>query len=212
MYILTYARVIDPILHDIRVYTPDFAGMKPGDRVLDVCCATGDQVFHYARRGVNAAGIDFDPRMVGIADRSRRRRGLTDVSFQVADAENLPFRDNTFDCASVSLALHEKERPARDRVISEMKRVVRSEGVLVFIDFRAPLPRNAYAFLIRIVEFFAGWSHFRCSRDYIEQGGLGELLNKHRLHVEKRDYLKYGTIMIVKAKIRHTDCNKHHEE
>jgi ubiquinone/menaquinone biosynthesis C-methylase UbiE len=200
MFALTYARVIDPVLRDIRVYTPDFAGMKTGDMVLDVCCATGDQVFHYARRGISAVGIDLDPRMVVIADESRRKRGLTSVSFQIADAEKLPFQDNSFDYTSISLALHEKERPARDRVISEMKRVVKDEGALVFIDFKAPLPRNAYAFLIRVVEFIAGWSHFRCSRDYLEQGGLGELLKRHQLCEEKIGYLKYGTIAIIKAR------------
>ena len=200
MYILTYARVIDPVLRDIRVYAPDFTGMKAGDRIPDVCCATGDQVFHYARRDISATGIDLDPRMVGVADKSRRKRGLPNVSFQVADAENMPFQDGSFDCASISLALHEKERPARDRVISEMKRVVRRGGALVFIDFRAPLPRNAYAFLIRVVEFIAGWSHFKCFRDYIEQEGLGELLKKHRLYEEKSSHLKYGTIAIVRAR------------
>ena len=200
MFVLTYARVIDPILRDIRVYTPEFAGMNAGGRVLDVCCATGDQAFHYARRGISAVGIDLDPRMIEVAGKSRRKRGLTNVSFQVADAERLPFQDNSFDYASISLALHEKERPARDRVLSEMKRVVRKEGTLVFIDFAVPFPRNTYAVLIRVVEFIAGWSNFRCFRDYIEQGGLDELLNKHQLHEEKRDYLKYGSITIVKAR------------
>lgn len=200
MFVLTYARVIDPILRDIRVYTPEFAGMNAGDRVLDVCCATGDQVFHYAGRGISAVGIDLDPRMIEVAEKSRRKRGLTNVSFQVADAERLPFQDNSFDCASISLALHEKERPARDRVISEMKRVVKGEGTLVFIDFAVPLPRNIYGLLVRVVEFIAGWSHFRCSRDYVEQGGLSELLKKHQLHEGKRDYLKYGTLFIVKSR------------
>ena len=201
MFALTYARVIDPVLRDIRLYTPDFAGMKTGDRVLDVCCATGDQVFYYARRGISTVGIDLDPRMVVIADRRRRKSGLTNVSFQIADAERLPFQDNSFDYTSISLALHEKERPSRDRVISEMKRVVKDDGALLFIDFKVPLPQNMYAFLIKAVEFIAGLSHFRCSRDYIEQGGLDALLKKHRLYEEKSSYLKYGTIAIIKARI-----------
>jgi hypothetical protein len=78
--------------------------------------------------------------------------------------------------------------------------VVRKEGTLVFIDFAVPFPRNTYAVLIRVVEFIAGWSHFRCFRDYVEQGGLSELLKKHQLHEEKRDYLKYGTLFIVKSR------------
>lgn len=200
MYIFGYSNVIDPLLRDVRIYIPEFSGMKAGDRVLDVCCGTGEQALHYGRRGIIATGIDTDPRMIKVAERNRRKRGLGNVSFQLADAQNLPFRDSSFDYASVSFSLHEKERPARARVISEMKRVVKAEGALVFIDFSVPLPRNAYSYLVKAVEFMAGRDHFRCSRDYVEQGGLDELLRSNRLHEEKRDYLKYGTVAIIKTK------------
>ncbi len=199
MYIFGYSRVIDPILRDVRLYTPEFSGMKAGDRVLDICCGTGEQALYYARKGINATGIDLDPRMIRVAERKRRKRGLGNVSFQLADAQNLPFKDSSFDYASVSLALHEKERPVRAKVISEMKRVVKAEGALVFIDLSVPLPR-AYACLVRAVEFTAGRDHFRCFRDYIEQGGLDVLLGSNRLHEEKRDYRMRGIVAIIKTK------------
>ena len=200
MYMFGYSRVIDPILRDIRLYTPEFSGMKAGDRVLDVCCGTGEQALHYARRGIIAAGIDSDPRMIKVAERSRRKRGSWKVAFQLADAQRLPFRDSSFDCASISFSLHEKERPARDGVISEMKRVVKAEGTLVFIDFSVPFPRNAYSYLVKAVELIAGRDHFRCSRDYIRQGGLDELLGSNRLREEKRDYRMHGTVSIIKTR------------
>ncbi len=200
MYMFGYTRVIDPILRDVRLYTPEFSGMKAGDRVLDVCCGTGDQALHYAGKGIDATGIDTDPRMVKVAERKRRKRGLGNVSFQLADAQALPFRDNSFDYASVSFSLHEKQRPARARVISEMKRVVKAQGTLVFVDFSVPFPRNAYSYLIRAVEFMAGREHFRCSRDFVEQGGLDVLLRSNRLHEDKRDYLKYGTVAIIRTR------------
>ncbi|GAH19404.1 unnamed protein product, partial [marine sediment metagenome] len=42
-----YSIFIDPFLQDIRTYISKFSGMKRGDKVLDVCCGTGDQVFYY---------------------------------------------------------------------------------------------------------------------------------------------------------------------
>jgi ubiquinone/menaquinone biosynthesis C-methylase UbiE len=200
MFIWVYQRFIDPMLRDVRTYTPEFAGMKEGDRVLDVCCGTGDQALHYAGRGIDAVGIDIDLGMIKVAARNRVKRGLGNASFQAGDAQNLPFSDDSFDFVSVSLALHEKGRPERDRVISEMKRVVKREGTLVFIDFPVPLPRNPYGLLVRVAELFAGRDHFRCSRDYFEQGGLDVLLRKHGLHEEKRRYLKYGVMVIAKAR------------
>jgi len=199
MFFLNYSTLIDPLLRDIRLYVVKFSGMKAGDRVLDVCCGTGDQAFYYAEAGMVASGIDLDPNMLKLARKDKRKQALRNVSFQIADARNLPFKDNSFDYASISLALHEKDRNVRDRVISEMKRVVRKGGALIFIDFQVPLPKNLFACFIRSIEFMAGREHHRYFKDYLEQGGLDEILKKNRLTAEKRDFLNNGLITIVKT-------------
>jgi demethylmenaquinone methyltransferase/2-methoxy-6-polyprenyl-1,4-benzoquinol methylase len=137
--------------------------------------------------------------MLKLARKDKRKQALRNVSFQIADARNLPFKDNSFDYASISLALHEKDRNVRDRVISEMKRVVRKGGALIFIDFQVPLPKNLFACFIRSIEFMAGREHHRYFKDYLEQGGLDEILKKNRLTAEKRDFLNNGLITIVKT-------------
>ncbi len=183
------------------MFAPEFSGMKAGDKVLDVCCGTGDQVFYYDKEGITAFGIDLDPNMIRKAENDGRKKSAKNVSFKIADAAKLPFEDNFFDYVSVSLALHEKERDVRDKVISEMKRVVKKEGSLIFIDFQIPLPGNFYSYLIRSVEYFAGRAHFNCFKDYIKQGGLDELLGKNRLREEKRIFFKNGNVVIIKAKL-----------
>ncbi len=173
--------------------------MKAGDRVLDVCCGTGAQVFYYAKAGIMATGIDLDPNMLKLARKNGRKQSSSNASFQIADAQNLPFKDNFFDYASISLALHEKERTARDKIISEMKRVVKKDGALIFIDLQVPLPENLFSHLIKAVEFIAGRDHHRHFKDYIEQGGLDVILKKNRLTKEKSDYLNDGLIIIIKT-------------
>ena len=200
MFCLNYATIVDPLLRDIRLYTPKFSGIRAGDRALDVCCGTGDQVYFYAEAGIIATGIDLEPNMLKLAEKDKRRRRVLDnVSFQLADAQNLPFADDSFDYASISFALHEKERSARDKVISEMQRVVKKEGALIFIDFQAPLPKTLIAYLVRALEFIAGRQHRRCFKDYLEQGGLDMILKRYRLTQEKRDYLNDGLITIIKT-------------
>ena len=162
--------------------------MKAGDRVLDVCCATGDQVIHYARRGIIASGIDLSSGMIKLAEKNKRSQDLENGSFQIADARNLPFKDSFFDYASISFALHEKERTARDKIITEMKRVVKKRGTLIFIDFQVPLPSNLYIYLVKAIEFMAGRKHYRCFRDYVKQGGLTEILKKNQLVEEKKGH------------------------
>lgn len=189
-------RMIEPLMRSLRIQTPELAGMKAGDRALDVCCGTGALALHYARMGIISAGIDLDPRVIEVADNKRRKLGLSNVSFQTANALDLPFEDNLFDYASIAMSLHENERAERDRMIFEMKRVVKKEGSLVFIDYKVPLPRIPSSYTSKVVELIAGREHNRYFKDYIEQGGLDELLKKNHLHEEKRGELGPLSIII----------------
>lgn len=200
MSFLSYENFIDPILRNIRQLVPGFSGMKAGDRVLDVCCGTGAQVFEYARRGILATGIDKEKSMLRVALENKDKLNSENASFCLADATALPFDDNTFDYVSVSFGLHEKERDVRDKVVSEMKRAVRREGHLIFIDYRVPLPKNIWALSARAIEFIAGGSHYRGFKDYINNGGLETILAKNSLVKEKETCVKSGIALIVKAR------------
>ncbi|OGN89285.1 MAG: hypothetical protein A2158_01725 [Chloroflexi bacterium RBG_13_46_14] len=199
MFMFSYETLVDPLLRDIRKCTPEFSGMKAGDKVLDVCCGTGAQVLEYGRRGIIATGIDISPNMLNIATKNSMKQKAVNVSFQLADATNLPFIDCYFDYASISLGLHDKEKPIRYQIISEMKRVVKLNGALVFIDFQFPLPRSVLALFARAIEFFAGGSHYHSFKDYLRNGGLEDILKNHGLREECRTCLKGGLIVVVKV-------------
>ena len=200
MFFLNYSTVIDLILQDLRIFISEFSGIKAGDTILDVCCGTGEQVFYYVKKGAIATGIDLDPNMLRLAERNKKKSGIKDASFQIADASNLPFQDNIFDFASISLALHPIKQTSRDRVISEMKRVVKKKGTLIFADFQVPLPQNVFRYLAKIIEFIAGGEHYRNFKDFIRQGGLNELLMRNQLQIEKMGCLKAGLIAIIESR------------
>jgi ubiquinone/menaquinone biosynthesis C-methylase UbiE len=201
MFLLNYETIIDPLLADIRKITPEFCGMSSGDRVLDVCCGTGAQVVEYGRRGIIATGVDIDPSMLKIALRNGMKHNLVNVSFYLADATELPFADNYFDYVSVSLGLHDKASVIRYKVVSEMIRVLRPDGALIFIDYPVPPVTGISGFLSRTVEFIAGGDHYKGFKDYVISGGLEHILNVFNLHEEKRDYLKGGLVAIIKARV-----------
>ena len=194
-----YETLVDPLLRDLRKFTPEFSGMKAGDKVIDVCCGTGAQVLEYGRHGIIATGIDSSRDMLKIATRNRMRQKAINVSFQIADAANLPFPDGYFDYATVSFGLHDKEKPVRYQIIFEMKRVVKQNGALILVDFQVPLPRNAWAVFARAIEFLAGGSHYQGFKDYLANGGLEDILKNHGLRVECRTYLKSGLIAATKV-------------
>jgi ubiquinone/menaquinone biosynthesis C-methylase UbiE len=197
--LFNYSTVVDPVLKEVRTCVAGLSGIKAGDRVLDVCCGTGEQVFHYAQKGAIATGVDQEPSMIELAEKNSKRRGLKHSSFRIASATGLPFPDGYFDGASISLGLHEMERDERNRAVSEMKRVVKKEGVLMFIDFQVPLPRNLFAYLIRAVEFLAGKDNRMCFRDYLAQGGLKQILKENRLNPQKEALLMRGNLQVIKA-------------
>jgi len=194
-----YENLVEPLLRDLRKFTPEFSGMKAGDKVIDVCCGTGAQVLEYGRHGIIATGIDSSQDMLKIAIRNRMRRKAINVSFQLADAANLPFPDGYFDYATVSFGLHDKVKPVRYQIISEMKRVVKQNGALILVDFQVPLPRNAWAVFARAIEFLAGGSHYQGFKDYLANGGLEDILKNHALWEECRTDLNSGLIMAAKV-------------
>ncbi len=194
-----YETLVDPLLRDLRKFTPEFSGMKAGDKVIDVCCGTGAQVLEYGRHGIIATGIDSSQGMLKIATRNRMRQKAVNVSFQLADATNLPFPDGYFDYATVSLGLHDKEKPIRYQIISEMKRIVKQDGALILIDFQVPLPRNAWAVFARAIEFLAGGSHYQGFKNYLANGGLEDIVKNHGLREECRTYRKSGLLVAAKV-------------
>jgi len=199
MFILNYSTLVDPLLSDIRKFTLNFAGMNAGDKVLDVCCGTGEQVLEYGMHGIIATGIDIDPNMLNIALKNRMKRHLENVSFQLADATDLPFPDGHFDYASISFGLHDKKKNVRDRVISEIKRVVKHGGTFIFLDFQVPLPNNVWACIARLIEFLVGGEHYLGFKDYLRSGGLATILKNHHLLEIHRTQLKGGLIVAIEA-------------
>ena len=199
MFLFNYSTLVDPILRDMRRFTPEFAGMKAGDKVLDVCCGTGEQVLEYGRRGIIATGIDIDPNMIEVAEKNRLKQRLESVSFQLADATNLPFPDGFLDYTSVSFGLHVNKKAVRDEIILEMKRVTKLNGTFIFIDFQVPLPRSVWALLAKTIEFLAGGEHYLGFKDFLSNGGLSDILNANHLYENHRAMLKTGLVVAIKA-------------
>ena len=201
MLLFSYENTIDPILRNVRQIILEFSDMKAGDEVLDVCCGTGAQVIEYGQHGILAKGIDKEQSMLSIALKKKEKLNLANISFLLADATSLPFVDNRFDYVSVCFGLHDKEKDIRNKVVSEMKRVVKQEGYLILADFQVPLPSNVWAMFARAIEFIAGGSHYRGFKDFTENGGLRNILKEHLLSEQKTGYFKGGILEIIKAGI-----------
>ncbi|HEY3853464.1 MAG TPA: ubiquinone/menaquinone biosynthesis methyltransferase [Verrucomicrobiae bacterium] len=111
------------------------AGVKNGEKALDVCCGTGDIAFALERAGAEVYGLDFSPEMLAVAE-ERSRGGGSSVRLQQGDAMNLPFADAMFDTVTVGYGL--RNLANWQRGLEEMHRVTKPGGRLLVLDFGKP--------------------------------------------------------------------------
>jgi ubiquinone/menaquinone biosynthesis C-methylase UbiE len=98
-----------------------------GGRLLEIGCGTGHFSEHFAGRGFDVTGVDISEPMIAMA----QQKNVKNSRFEVADAEHLPFADETFDVAAAITVLEFVSDPAR--VVSEMVRCTRKPGgMLIF--------------------------------------------------------------------------------
>ncbi len=111
------------------------AGIRDGHRVLDVGCGTGNLLRSTGKRHPHAelTGVDPDLKMLARAERKLRRAGLT-ARLDRGFAQELAFPDASFDRVFSSLMLHHLDTSSKDEMLSEARRVLRPDGLLVLAD------------------------------------------------------------------------------
>lgn len=101
--------------------------------VLDVACGTGDMAVSLAERGCTVTGVDLSEEMLAIAKvKSERLK----VKVEIADAENLPFEDESFD--GVTCAFGVRNFVHLEQGLSEMLRVLKPGGRMVILELATP--------------------------------------------------------------------------
>lgn len=121
-----------------RRKTVKLSRVQTGDRVLDVCCGTGDLAFAFEKAVGNEGqviGSDFTPEMIEIAN-SKRDKLSSANQFQVADTLALPFPEAAFDVCSVGFGIRNVQDVGAG--IREMARTIKPGGRLVILEFTDP--------------------------------------------------------------------------
>jgi SAM-dependent methyltransferase len=119
--------------------------LKPGMRLLDLGCGPGTISIGFAEvlTPGEVVGVDAQPAQVESARKLAAENAVTNATFEVADAHELPFPDNSFDAAFAHVVLMHLREPVR--ALSEVRRVLRPGGVVGLRDpdfgsiLRAPL-------------------------------------------------------------------------
>jgi ubiquinone/menaquinone biosynthesis C-methylase UbiE len=144
------------------------------ERMLDVATGGGHTALAFAPLVAVVTAIDLTPKMLDAASKFVAERGATNISFAVADAENMPFGDATFELVTARIAPHHFADPKA--FIRESARVLVPGGLFLLDDNMAPEDDELDAFMNR----FEQWrdpSHVRAYRPsewraWMQESGL----------------------------------------
>ncbi|MEK7206810.1 MAG: bifunctional demethylmenaquinone methyltransferase/2-methoxy-6-polyprenyl-1,4-benzoquinol methylase UbiE [Pseudomonadota bacterium] len=122
-------------------FTIETSGVRPGNRVLDVAGGTGDLAALFAAR-VGPQGrvvlADINDSMLEVGRGRLADRGVVgNVEFVQANAEELPFPSDSFDCVSIAFGLRNVTHI--DRALASMLRVLKPGGRLLVLEFSRPV-------------------------------------------------------------------------
>ena len=116
-----------------------YAGAIPGEKILDVCCGTGDLAIRFVQEDGTGeiVGIDRSEEMLHLAKRKISGNGFAKrIKLVEGDALHLPFEDDYFDIVSIGFGL--RNIGQHKKGISEMVRVLKDGGRLLILEFSPP--------------------------------------------------------------------------
>jgi len=193
-----YDIILFPFLRPIRKTIISIAKEFQYKTILDLCCGTGNQLIQLQKQGFHGTGVDLSDDMLKVAHEKSKN-----ISFIKGNAEDLSFKDNSFDMVMTTLALHEKSRDSALKILDQMRRVIKKDGHLIIVDFNLErtVPQLSRK-LVTKIESMTDDEHYGHYKNYCTSGGLDSLIDlKSLIEVRKIEVLfKAVTIRILTKK------------
>lgn len=120
--------------------TIEYSGVREGYKVLDLAGGTGDLTAKFSKI-VGDDGLvvlaDINDSMLKVGREKLENKGLfKNIEYVQADAQSLPFKDNTFDCITIAFGL--RNVTDKQQALSSMHRVLKPGGRLLVLEFSKP--------------------------------------------------------------------------
>lgn len=133
-----------------------FCKIQKGQKILEVGCGTGVYGIDMARCGGDVVGLDISPEAIDFANSWAKKEKL---SFKgvIGDAENLPFKESTFDLVFFGALLHHFPKP--EKALLEAKRVLNKTGKVVLVEPNGNNP------VLRLSRFLAEFLPIKYAND-----------------------------------------------
>ena len=104
--------------------------IKPHDKIIDLCCGTGDLsiIIKQIEPQADVTGIDFSDKMLEVAKQKSQN-----IQYLQGDVTALPYPDNTFDCTVMGFGLRNIQNA--EKAVEEAYRILKPGGCFMHLDF-----------------------------------------------------------------------------
>ncbi len=197
-----------------RKYTVDSCLSGQPERVLDLCCGTGDlavSVRRSASTPIRITGYDLNREMLALA---REKASGMVIDFIQGDAGSMPFADREFDCITIGFGFRNLtwENPNRDEFLGEISRVMKPGARLLILE--SAVPRNPFVgffyrlylmlILVPLGGFLSGdWKAYRylarSSSGYYDFTTLRSMLRPYGLNLALGRKFLLGSVNLLVA-------------
>ncbi|MBN1952111.1 MAG: ubiquinone/menaquinone biosynthesis methyltransferase [Bacteroidales bacterium] len=176
--------------------------MKEGpERIIDLCCGTGDLAFAIRKRaggGTQVTGYDYSEEMLQVAREKQGKFSLDRISFIQGDAADMPFSDAEFDSLTIGFGfrnlIYQNSNAARH--LAEISRILRNGSHLYILESAIPSNRLIHFFyslylslvLIPLGGIISGdWKAYRylakSSAGFYQPAELQEILKQYGMRI-----------------------------
>ncbi|MCC7240649.1 MAG: class I SAM-dependent methyltransferase [Acidobacteria bacterium] len=147
---LGFFDALDGYRFDKLRYLPqlvDFGGFR-GETLLEVGCGIGTDLVRFARGGAEVTGVDLSPTAIDLAANNFALHGLAPAELRVANAESLPYADETFDHVYGHGVIQYTSDPAQ--MVRECHRVLKPGGTAIFMVYNRISWLNALSKVMKV--------------------------------------------------------------
>jgi demethylmenaquinone methyltransferase / 2-methoxy-6-polyprenyl-1,4-benzoquinol methylase len=121
-------------------FTLNASGVRRGAKVLDIAGGTGDLTLKFSKMAGSTGQVvlaDINASMLNVGrDRLTDEGAVGNIEYVQANAEALPFPDNSFDCITIAFGL--RNVTDKDKALRSMYRVLKPGGRLLVLEFSKP--------------------------------------------------------------------------
>jgi len=122
-------------------YTIEQSAVRPGQSVLDLAGGTGDLAAKFSRRVGHSGRVvlaDINESMLRVGRERLTNMGIVgNIEYALANAEALPFENDSFDCITIAFGL--RNVTDKDKALESMHRVLKPGGRLLVLEFSKPV-------------------------------------------------------------------------